>query len=107
MYYYNINILNTNSTIILNKISELSTRLKIISQTEAVGQTQEELIIEANTMLNTLFSNIAGPLFNPIVVIPNIKPDPTDYNTNLSAIFDILINHQALEYFMIIKKLSF
>lgn len=86
----NKNVTTINSTILLNKIGELSDRLKIISQSGIAGQTNQELIIAANNLLGTFFTQMSQPIFNPETLLRDTKPDVVDYNTNLSNILSDL-----------------
>jgi hypothetical protein len=86
----NINTITNSSTIFLNKISELSNRIKILNQTPGVGQTQEALIIEANSLISSFFNQLSNPLFNPSDAIAGTKPDALNYNNNFSNLsFDL------------------
>ncbi len=86
----NKNTKSIDSQILLNKVGELSNRLKRINQTSAIGQTQEELIIEANKLLSDFFTQMSSPIFNPTDVLPDTKPVAADYNQNLNAVLSDL-----------------
>lgn len=85
----NKNTTNIESTLLNNKIVELSTKLNTINQS-GVGITQEELIDEAVSFLSTYFRELSKPIFSPTDVSVDQKPNVDIYNENFSNILSDL-----------------
>lgn len=85
----NKNIIDIESTLLDNKIVELSTKLNIINQS-AIGISQETLIDEAVKFVSTFFSQLSEPIFNPTDATVDGKPDVDIYNKNFADILSDL-----------------
>ncbi len=93
----NKHILNIESTILDNKIVQLSNKLTELSQSNE-NKTQEDLIAEATKFLSTFFGQLAEPIFRPTEVISNHKPNLIDYNKDFTDIlYDLRIIFSELE----------
>ncbi len=85
------------STLLLNKIVELSTKLSSLNQSTDL-MTKEQLLVEATTFLSTFFSRIADPIFNPPSVQPDHTPNVEGYNQQFDQILsDLRILFAELE----------
>ena len=99
----NTNLRPINSTLLLNKIKELSIKFNELNQSKQ-GQTREDLIIEASKFLSTFFAGLSRPIFNPNPAMPDHIPDLVDYNDSLknlssdmNILFSELENIESLE----------
>lgn len=83
--------------IVQNKLDQLSSVLKESFANKDLA-TMEDLVVEANQILASYYTDIRGPLFNPVPVLPGALPDPRDYNGDLEAINkDLTVLFQELE----------
>lgn len=85
----NKNTTNIESTILENKIVQLSTKLSVLNQSQD-GHTQEQLMDEATKFLSTFFAKLSEPIFSPVDVLTDHKPDVEVYNKNLTDILSDL-----------------
>lgn len=85
----NKNTTNIESTLLDNKILELSTKLNLISQS-GDGVSQEQLIDEAVSFLSSFFSTLSKPIFSPVSVLVDNKPNIDLYNQNFLDILSDL-----------------
>ena len=93
----NKHLLSIESSILQNKILQLSNQLNILNQSNA-SKTQEDLIDQATKLLSTFFKQLSGPIFQPTQLIPNHKPDVLLYNSDLTNIlYDLRIIFSELE----------
>lgn len=85
----NKNTTNIESTLLDNKIVELSTKLNLISQS-GDGVSQEQLIDEAVSFLSSFFNTLSKPIFSPVPVLVDNKPNIDLYNKNFLDILSDL-----------------
>ncbi len=85
----NIHLRKIDSTLLQEKVKELSTRLKTISQS-GEAQTKEELVIEATKFLSSFFTRLGKPIFNPRRFIPGQAPNRDQFNEEFESLFSDL-----------------
>lgn len=80
------------STLLLNKLSALVSKIQNDSQTFNIKeyQTLEKTINQAFSLLSKFYKTLSLPSFEPIKVFPESIPDPSDYNNNFNMILEDL-----------------
>ena len=76
---------------------ELSTKLNLVSQS-GDGVSQEQLVDEAVSFLSTFFKTLSKPIFSPVPVLVDNKPNIDLYNQNfLNILSDLNIIFSEFE----------